>query len=274
MISEILGSVINAAFIIFGVITNGLVIVCFWRSSYLRDKVTYFLILVLSCTDLFTVATIHPLYVVYWSTELSGNSSKFFWNVFPKLIRIVATMPTCVLIIMNVDRYLATVHPYFYERTVTKRRLLIVVLVTYCVYSTCFVTLDHFDSASAQKFVLAGIVLLLTSTVFIYVKIFSVARKPHPARNNPSHFFASLKLSKAYVLVVICLFTFYLPYAVFLVLKHQKFIQGETVVKYVARWSANVIILNSTINSFIFFWKNRYLREEGKRVLKIELCTR
>mgnify|MGYP002803617398 FL=1 len=63
---------VNVFFTLSGVFLNTLVILCFRKSSQLQKKLCYFMLLVLSCFDIATVITNHPLLLIYsivWMTE-------------------------------------------------------------------------------------------------------------------------------------------------------------------------------------------------------------
>ena len=63
---------VNVFFTFSGVFLNTLVIFCFWKSSQLQKKLCYFMLFVLSCFDIATVITNHPLLLIYsivWMTE-------------------------------------------------------------------------------------------------------------------------------------------------------------------------------------------------------------
>ena len=56
--------IINIMFMVTGIFLNSVVIISLWRSSQLRKKLCYFMILVLSCFDLAVVTITHPLLIV------------------------------------------------------------------------------------------------------------------------------------------------------------------------------------------------------------------
>ena len=64
LINAVLLCLLNASFMTVGVVSNSVVIVSLWRSSQLRKKLRYFMILVLSCFDLAVVAVCHPLVMI------------------------------------------------------------------------------------------------------------------------------------------------------------------------------------------------------------------
>ena len=75
---------INIIFMVAGIFLNSVVIISLWRSSQLRKKLCYFMILVLSCFDLAVVTITHPLLIVstiYFSQEeinKIGKDTKYY----------------------------------------------------------------------------------------------------------------------------------------------------------------------------------------------------
>ena len=119
--------VINILFFFSGICLNSLVIVSFWRSVQLRKKLCYFTIIIWSCCDLLVVLTNHPstaLVTILWLTKNI--------NVYPSLLLILQGVldvffgfSLLALLVMNIDRYLATHYPIFHRISVTKGKLLI-----------------------------------------------------------------------------------------------------------------------------------------------------
>ena len=118
--------VVNILFFFSGICLNSLVIVSFWRSVQLRKKLCYFTIMILSCCDLLVVLTSHPstaLTAMLWLTKM--------FNVYPGWLVILLDLSNiCIfssllaLLVMSVDRYLATHYPLFHRTSVTKGKLL------------------------------------------------------------------------------------------------------------------------------------------------------
>ena len=64
---------VNVFFFFSGICLNSLVILSFWRSVQLRKKLCYFMIMVLSCSDLLTVLTNSPLTIFVSMLWLTGK---------------------------------------------------------------------------------------------------------------------------------------------------------------------------------------------------------
>ncbi len=86
--------VLDILFFVSGTCLNSLVMLSFWRSSQLRKKLCYFMIMVLSCC-----------------------------GFVPLSFSLLA------LLVMNFDRYLATYYPIFYRTSVAKGKLLILLAI-------------------------------------------------------------------------------------------------------------------------------------------------
>lgn len=81
-------------------------------------------------------------------------------------------------------------------------------------------------------------------------------------------FIRDLKLLKSYMLILTCLFVLYLPNAVMIVLSKIEAIPKRTDFWNLAEvWCSNILVINSTVNSLIFVWKNNRLRSEAWRIL-------
>ena len=119
----------NVFFFFSGICLNSLVILRFWRSvPLIRKKLCYFMIMLLSCFDLLAVLTNNPLTALTAMLRLTG---KLDVNARWPHISVRSTCAFLVfsyfaLLVMNVDRYLATSYPIFHGTSVTKEDFLVV----------------------------------------------------------------------------------------------------------------------------------------------------
>ena len=115
-------SVFNILFFFVGICLNSLVIVSFWRSVQLRKKLCYFTIMVLSCCDFLVVLTNQPftvLVTMLWLTEKINAYPGWLMLSYQTLYIFISTSLNALLV-MNVDRYLATHYPIYHRTSVTK----------------------------------------------------------------------------------------------------------------------------------------------------------
>ena len=102
----------NVALMIAGIFFNSVVIISLWRSSQLRKKLCYFMILVLSCFDLAVVAILHPFHISSISVALgvasliglkagSGESGRWSWFVGPDTWVMFTWLVSCRLVMRH-----------------------------------------------------------------------------------------------------------------------------------------------------------------------------
>ena len=273
--------VVNILFFFSGICLNSLVIVSFWRSVQLRKKLCYFTTMVLSCCDLIVVLTAHPvtaLVTMLWLTE-KMNVYTGWLLIYYKLSHAFLGFSLLALLVMSVDRYLATHYPIFHRTSVTKKKLL--TLFAFLVIIGKIVVV-----MSANNLVIpreAGLLILgiifIAPMVFINYKLFTVARKSR--RNNgmspqiKKSF--SLKNISSCLLVLACLILISIPSLVYIVLRQtsKKTELTLDITRLARLWTNTATAMNSSFNCLIFYWKNKTLRAEGKKVIKsMKICRR
>ncbi len=80
-------------------------------------------------------------------------------------------------------------------------------------------------------------------------------------------FVHDLQLAKMYLLVVFTQFVLNLPNAIGLALNPDKLTTVDGWVQSKI-WTVTLVLMNSTVNSLIFFWANGRLKKEGRKVFK------
>ena len=247
----------------------------------LRKKLCYFMIMVLSCCDLLVVLTAHPFSALVATLWLTEKIYKYpAWVLIPyRLLNIVIGFSSLSLLVMNVDRYLATHYPIFHRTSVTKGKLL--TLFTFAVIiGITLVAMSINDLViSYQVGLLVFSVIFISPMLFINYKLFTVARKSR--RNNEispqmKRSF-SLKNISTCLLVVACLSVLSIPTLVYIGLiltsKQAEFTLDNA--QIAGLWAKTLSSMNSTFNCLIFYWKNKTLRAEGMKVIKrMKICRR
>ena len=122
---------VNGFFTLAGIFLNSVVIISLWKSSQLRRKTCYFMILVLSCFDLGVVMVGHPRLILVAITSWSSDYKTALQmnEQITIAYMLLQEFAFCALLTMNIDRYLAIAHPLFHKTLVTKSRLLKLMLL-------------------------------------------------------------------------------------------------------------------------------------------------
>ena len=276
-INLILIFAVNVLFFFSGLCLNSLVILSFWRSAQLRKKSCYFMIMVLSCCDLLVVLTSHPLTALIAMLWLAGkfDVSPSWINVTTRIEIVFVGFSLLALLVMNFDRYLATYHPIFHRTSVTKGKLLTLLVTLIVVELTLYLMSINDSVISRSVFVLIGLIIISPPMLFINYKLFTIARKSR--RNNgispEMKKTFSLKNISSCLLAVACFVVLSIPTFVYIGLSITTKDSPTLDDAYIAgRWSATIASMNSTFNCLIFHWKNKVLRTEGIKLLKRIKC--
>ena len=272
--------VVNILFFFAGICVNSLVIVSFWRSVQLRKKLCYFMIMILSCCDLLVVSTTHPfmaLRVVFWLNERSGVYSHLQLVVFHEQFITFVGFSQLALLVLSVDRYLATHYPILHRTSVTKGKLL--TLFTFLVIILIALSAMSINDlvVSFEVGLLIFHIIYIPPMLFINYKLFTVARKSRNGISPEMKKSFSIKKISSCLLVVACLSLMSIPCLVYIVLrqnsKETRFTLNNA--EIIGLWAGTLAVMNSTFNCLIFYWKDKTLRVEGMRLIKsIKICRR
>jgi hypothetical protein len=255
-----------------GIFLNSVVIISLWRSSQLRKKLCYFMILVLSCFDLAVVAITHPFLIVSTIYFSQGESNEIIQATKKSIFSVVCASSMFALFTLNIERFLALTCPFFHQASVTKTRLLcfqafwtvIVVGLSPLVYFNLETIVDTFAC------------VFISSLLFLFIysnyKIFIIAKSkradegvaPTTAMDgNRKTRILNLKSISTCSLAVGCFFCCFSPYIIYSALR---FAYKRQFLLF-SLWSGTFMSLNSTFNCVIFFWRNSILRREGMKIV-------
>ena len=164
IINSVVGCVVNAILAVLGTFLNTLVVCVFWKTPTLRQKVSYFMIMVLSSIDLCTTITVHPFYLV---NSIAEASKCFYKMLYQTTTIMLSGMSYLTFFVMNIERYLAIFHPFFHKVRVTKRRCL---LSSFLLWLVCVVTgIAPIINLDIQIFVTVLALIVLVGTLYIYI---------------------------------------------------------------------------------------------------------
>lgn len=296
-INAIAASVVNAILVICGLLVNSLVVIAFWKSPLLRSKTPFFLIMVISINDLLVVLFSHPLFLLSTGKQLAGSGDCATKTIYLTVATLLTGFSGLTLHVINIERYLAIVYPFIHQRHVTRTNLLITTVILWSFWLPIpFV--PFFNTSLQGKLIAISATIVCITTIFVYVRIFQIARKKRRLAPEPSRFSVSLqedsitaldstvtsavrqrsklteamkdiKLAKMFILLVVCSQVCYLPDIAYHVYEGSKKDVAKTESSLmIGSWVVTFICMNSTLNSLIFFWKNSQLRKEMLRTAK------
>jgi hypothetical protein len=259
------------------ILLNGISVVTIRKCSQLREKIVYFLIMVQSLADLAVGLVSLPLSSYICITEAFAKADCFTQRFLIIIASLPFFMSLAALTALTVDRYLSILHPIKHRTMMTKRKITV-----FLVCAFVFITVATFLSLLKTKVledvhdIYLSFFLLLA--VFSYTRIFIAIKTRKPPgnvnvvaeREKERKFLKEIKLVKSCFLAVACFFLCLT--AGVTILYSQPYEDHTPEFTMFKIWAGTARILNSILNSLIFFWTRPLLRTEAFKVLK-KICN-
>ena len=276
VVNHIFAITFNGVLVIPTILLNAVAIITILKSSQLKSKPCYFIILVQSVIDLAVGAFGIPLLIFFLASGIGGITNCIAARLASKSALLPFMLSCVTLSALTLERYIAILHPFAYKTQVTKKRLLIYVGCGAVVaISLCLASL--FNPILSLICLTATEILIFVFTVFAYTRIYLVVKKLSRSPNRPHDpaaventtkikmLLQKFKHAKSCFMVVICFGVLcLLPPAITLPLS-AKLEQSE--IGAVLAWAYTFNMLNSCVNSVIFFWTKTMLRTEAVKML-------
>ena len=279
VINQIFYCVANSVLIIPIVVLNGISVLTIWKSSHLKAKFCYFLILIQSIVDLTVGLVSVPLNIVRGATELQGIADCV--NAF--VLQAIAYVPVgtsfLTIYLLTLERYLSILHPILHRSYVTKSQILVYLCCAAVLVGVTGPVFRVISEKLHNTFSITVVLVLLAFNTFAYIRIYFAVRRMHFSNNAVGDYSTeqsstnfgdkrkSLRersLAKSCALVVLISYFCYIP----LVIAYVFFKADHVNFRVAISWSSTVFTLNSSLNSLVFFWKRPLLREEARKVLR------
>ena len=273
--------VLNVFFMAAGILLNAVVVISLWRSSQLRKKLCYFMILVLSIFDLAVVTITHPvliLWTVLWSMETFYEEIKITWEYISILL---GTFSLFALLTLNMERYLALNYPFFHQTAITKGRIMLFLALLMIVVITLSPLFYFYGKTIGNILIAVALLLVLFMLIYLNYKMFTIVKakrevdgiRPSCATTSSRKQRQKRKLDFKSIstcsLAVACFFICAFPQIIYSAKRVASEIrEHDKDVLLFNIWSNTFIAMNSTFNCVIFFWRNSILRREGTKIAK------
>ena len=284
--SIIAACAVNIIFAIAGTILNSLVLCIFWKFTQMRSKLSFFVIMLLCSVDLAVVIIVHSTFLLQAINEINGTPNCMYKVSYLSALYLFTGMSISTLLILNIERYTAIIHPFWHLKTATKRRLSFIWVILWLL-NVLNVVSRLFLPLLSKIIVLIVISTLCCTSLVTYVSIFRVARKRKgitacntlgqdincdgEVSGNVAGFLRELKMAKTYFIIVVLAFVCFLPSGIGIhVLKYpwNKSENERSTVTMAFTWTNTLITMNSTLNCLIFFWANKRLRSAAWKLAK------
>ena len=276
--------VVNISMSIAAFLGNTLILVALKKESSLHPP-SKLLYRNLAITDLCVGMIAEPVYVAYFMSVLSDKwDICFYANLLSFFTGYVfSAVSLFTLAVISVDRLLALLLGLRYRQVVTLKRTLMTLIVGW-ILSIVGILTYLWDPIVTSWCVKVALSVCLVTSFVCYVKIFLILRHnqiqvldhfPQRQQNQPVpvNMARYRKAVSAALWVQMTLVVSYLPILITETLKaHDQ--RGMPLSLYLARESTRtLVLLNSSLNPFLYCWKIREVRQAVQDTMRELLCS-
>lgn len=273
MLNGIVFCTVNVILFFAGTFLNIVVVLSIWNSTQLRKKLCYFTIFLLSCFDLMVVVFVHPFLIFWYVDWYLENIRPFtprFYFYYSIAVSIFASS-LLGLLTMTLERYLGLAYPLRHKTCITKKKLTTFLFTTQA-FVFAFDTMNIIFKISSvdRPYTFVFVCALLILVLILNCKIFLIAKSRQKAIfSNGREGIIEYKKHYTCMLVV----DWFFLSCSFIIIYYGLILSNilEMRSKFAMClffWTVTMATLMSTINSVIFFWVNKVLRGEAKKLSK------
>ena len=230
------------------------------------------MIIVLSWVDVLAIVANHPPLVMFSIIILTEHSEHLLPTIiiYGRISSMFFAFSLITLFVMSLERYLSTAFPIFHRKSVTRNRLLTLLGILFAV-EVVLLTISSSERAfSYEVKVIIFLAIFSPPFLFVNIKLFNIIRRMRKRNMVSPNVTTMVKLNNisSCLLAVACLVLLLIPSGIYIVFS---FVEDLSSVKVVISqtWACTILAMNSTLNCLIFYWKNKILRTEGMKVLKL-----
>ena len=275
-INSIVVVIFNIFLTISTIFLNSVTILAYTRSPLLKSKKSYFLIMLLSVSDLLVGLFANGSFLLLLITIIIEYPNCEIYILFHLANYCPVAMSITTLFGLNIERYLSILHPFYHRTKVTKPKLLKMIVTFWILTITLGVAATAYGNVLN---IILGSVFAVTagSTLYIYIAIYmTVRRRPRVTetgeqttearverRMNEKKDLQKIKMAKSCAIVVELVFVCQVPTIA------MAFVVKSNFPTISVLWGAIILMSASSLNSLVLFWNNPILIKESKKLFKI-----
>ena len=271
--------VFNGVIIIPTIMLNGISILTILKCSQLKNKPCYFIIAVQSTIDLAVGVLGIPLFLLYILDNIGVHSNRVMKTLAYATAILMIDISTIVISTMTIERYVAVLHPFTHKTLVTRKCILLCVCIGSLVFLSALI-ISQFFRIVMDIWIVVQSTLFFFFAGFAHIRIFMVVKDL--SRSQPKvddaiaegnltkkkEFLQDVRHAKSCFIVILCfVILHYLPVISLVSFKHAKTLNLHYYHDFNV-WVVTLGLLNSSVNSVIFFWTKTVLRKEAAKTLR------
>jgi uncharacterized membrane protein YidH (DUF202 family) len=223
--------------------------------------------MLLSAFDLTTAIVGNLAFVLTLALTLHGHPNCTIIIYHETVTFFTVGMSLATLFALNMERCISVIHPFFHRTKITKLRLLGLAAIFWLHALVGTLSYPILGDVVARPITTYTTVFDIVLTMCMYIMMGRAVRRstsnPSQANGHEVKKMQNLKMAKSCAIVVVGTVICCLPIGIVRSRKPSVFI-----VMFMEVWAKTLSLLNSSLNSLLFFWRNPILRKEAKAVLK------
>ena len=277
-INTVVTSLVNALFSVLAITGNSMILLVLYRTSVLRTCSNLFLgNLVVS--DLLVGAIVQPLFVIYKIGETKGTHSCYTHALFATSAWLCSGMSFLTLTALNCERGIAIFVPFRYEALMTSRNVLYISLFMWSL-ALLLVSSRFYGLTNSAFYAVCSVIIAVSLATFLFlsISIHRVVQRhrrqiaiTQPVRPLQRVINEAARHARSVTWLTSIFFICYLPTLAVMIAYTIMDYTGD--LKTIYLWSDTLVFLNSSINPFIYCWRNKVFRSAVFKLLKFKVTT-
>jgi hypothetical protein len=258
----------------FGTLANSLVIMAYYRNPHLRT-IENTIFLLLAITDISVTALGQPAYVTAGFRVLLGKRDCLVWDIAILSSSLFLGLSLLTITILSLQSYITLAYPYRFQMIITKRRLKIIVILSWLLISMLTLVAATFKFVPLANYVYIGVVTTtFCAVIFTWswtYKLVSRHRRVIESTQTPSsnEFVKGRKILRSTITAFVV--TSSLLGCHFLGLLYALINRWHVDPNFhmiLFNTSATLMYSNSLLNPCLLFWRNSNFRIEARSIFE------
>ena len=260
---------------------NVLIIVALQKASSIHPP-SKLLLACLASTDLCVGLITQPLYVAYKTFHGHSKPCHYLRITFDTIGSMFCAVSLLTLTAISIDRRLALLLGLRYRQVVTLKKVQLVV-VTFWLFSAAVAMTAFFNFLIAISIACMVLLLCIVISTFCYMKIYLTLRhhqtqvQDHVHQEQPVGGQIPLNIARyrktvtSALWIQMTLLACYLPYSIVV---GTNAVTGLSELSFNFAWSItlSLLLINSSLNPFLYCWKMREVRQAVKETIRQFCC--
>ena len=263
-------TVISAMLTFTAIALNACTVFTILKTTVLREKLSNFTIMMQSTIDLINGTFLMPLFTYVMVSEITETANCLVTYFLRKLASLMFLFSLTTFSALSHERYMGICQPIFHRTRVKKSHLLKYVVVV-CSLQSLAIGLSLYYGDIIRFINGFSSISFLGHTIFVYVKISRAVQirvrvkeiqQGTNVRRKLVQYLREIKETKTCFLIVACCILCNLP----AIILFSGWAEMNSIFKtlLLKKCSTLLIMLNSSLNSVILFWRNQKLRVYAK----------